>query len=31
MAARDRDDLRTRAMEIASHLRAFAVTGLRDS
>jgi hypothetical protein len=31
MAARDRDDLGTRAMEIASHARALAVTSLRDS
>ena len=31
MAARDRDDLGTPAMEIASHARAFAVTNLRDS
>jgi hypothetical protein len=31
MAARDRDDLGTRAMEIASHVRALAVTSLRDS
>ena len=31
MAARDRDDLWTRAMEIASHARAFALTSLRDS
>ena len=31
MAARDRDDLGTRAMEIACHTRAFAVTKLRDS
>jgi hypothetical protein len=31
MAARDRDDLGTPAMEIASHARAIAVTSLRDS
>ena len=31
MAARDRDDLGTPAMEIASHARAFAVTSLRNS
>ena len=31
MAARDRDDLGTRAMESAPHARAFAVTSLRDS
>ena len=31
MAARDRDDLGTPAMEIASHARAFAVTSFRDS
>ena len=31
MAVRDRDDLGTRAMEIASHAGAFAVTSLRDS
>ena len=31
MAARDRDDLGTRAMEIASHARALAVTSLRDN
>jgi hypothetical protein len=31
MAARDRHDLGTRAMEIASHARAFAVTNLRHS
>lgn len=31
MAARDRDDLGTRAMEIASYARAFAVTSLSDS
>jgi hypothetical protein len=31
MAARDRDDLGTPAMEIASHACAFAVTGLRDN
>ena len=31
MAARDRDDLGTSAMEIASHARAFAVTSLGDN
>jgi hypothetical protein len=31
MAARDRNDLGTLAMEIASHARAFAVTSLRDN